>query len=260
LEPTGCFVYESVACVPPVRLRIAEQAERGLGFKVWRSAEVFARFLERRDVADTLRGARVLELGCGCGLVGVLAARLGAKVTLSDTADVVPLARLNLERNSEDGLEPGGHSAEPLFWGTDLRGSHPQGQFDVILGSDIAYFEALHGLLILTLLQLAARDTRVLLAHVRRGDPMERWRKRLCHFFSIELAATEEQLHSEMGVAQWPVQKPSEGSVNIFELRLLDCALGVDLPALLRVADAGGGSPVLKQIDLAAGDLSDAEE
>lgn len=63
---------------------------------LWPSAELLARTLAGR----ALRGARVLELGCGLGLPGLAAALAGGRVLASDWApDAVQAVRRNAERN-----------------------------------------------------------------------------------------------------------------------------------------------------------------
>src|SRR5205085_8137477 len=49
---------------------------------IWPSALALARFLIRTDAL--CRGKRVLELGCGAGLAGIVAAALGARVLQTD--------------------------------------------------------------------------------------------------------------------------------------------------------------------------------
>ena len=87
---------------------------------VWESAFCLAGYLrthiERRCVqppvsrSNGLRGCRVLEVGAGCGLLGMALAVMGAKkVVLTDHPDALPLLRRNVERNAEVlGGGPGG--------------------------------------------------------------------------------------------------------------------------------------------------------
>jgi hypothetical protein len=72
-----------------------------VGAALWDSGYVLSALLERRVVAGdlTLRGAKVVELGAGCGLVGLVAARLGAAVMLTDRADVLVHSRGNAAKN-----------------------------------------------------------------------------------------------------------------------------------------------------------------
>ncbi len=61
--------------------------------ELWPSSLALAGFLARRGVAP---GVEALELGCGTGLVGVVAARLGARVLFTDfEEDALAFARAN---------------------------------------------------------------------------------------------------------------------------------------------------------------------
>src|SRR3954447_15963288 len=63
---------------------------------LWPSAELLARTV----IGRALRGARVLELGCGLGLPSVAAALAGGRVLASDwAAEAVEAARANAARN-----------------------------------------------------------------------------------------------------------------------------------------------------------------
>ena len=64
--------------------------------QLWPSGTALARAVAGRSLA----GRRVLELGCGLGLVGVTAALAGATVTVVDRSpEAIAFATLNAERN-----------------------------------------------------------------------------------------------------------------------------------------------------------------
>jgi predicted nicotinamide N-methyase len=80
--------------------------------------------------ADWPSGARVLELGCGVGLVGVAARAKGCRVTMTDyDAKSVIVARHNARLNGFDDVE-----ACELDWRTPPKETYP-----VILGCDLLY-------------------------------------------------------------------------------------------------------------------------
>ena len=55
----------------------------GVGMQIWRGALLLADYVHHRSAS--LRGATVLELGCGCALTGLLAARFASHVVLTDS-------------------------------------------------------------------------------------------------------------------------------------------------------------------------------
>ena len=64
--------------------------------ELWPSAIALAKVVARRE----LGGRRILELGCGVGLVGIAAAVGGARVTLSDWApEAIAVTEANARRN-----------------------------------------------------------------------------------------------------------------------------------------------------------------
>ncbi|KAH0620211.1 hypothetical protein JD844_020258 [Phrynosoma platyrhinos] len=93
-------------------LRVAQRSAGGTGSVVWDAALVLARFLEKKEEEEeeeaavglgsprlSLRRAAVLELGAGTGLVGLMAACLGANVTVTDLEEVQDLLKMNIENN-----------------------------------------------------------------------------------------------------------------------------------------------------------------
>lgn len=125
---------------------IIEQGSVGpgsTGAAVWRAGEFMAGYLVANP--SLVRGKRVIELGCGTGLCGLVAARLGAsRVLLTDGSDtVLERARRNIALNrlgssSAPGSD-GTLSTRTLLWG-GLVAEELRSEFDVVLASDVLYF------------------------------------------------------------------------------------------------------------------------
>lgn len=85
-------------------------------------------------------GKRILEIGCGTALPGILAAKFGAKVILSDSC-TLPNALKHVHRccNSNN-LEPGRDiGVIGLTWGVLLKSVFDIGPIDYIIASDCFY-------------------------------------------------------------------------------------------------------------------------
>lgn len=105
------------------------------GVALWSSAIALAYELAHRGEAE-LQGRRVLELGAGTGLPGIVAASLGAQVVQTDRHSLpMEVCRRNAERNRVAGIE---HRI--VDW-TEWRDA---GQYDCIIGSDVLYGEKMH--------------------------------------------------------------------------------------------------------------------
>ena len=104
---------------------------------LWPSAKMLARSI----VEENGRGKRLLELGCGSGLVSVAAAIAGYDVLASDYyADAMLFTRHNVARNV-----PGGAiRTREVDWRDLPKGL---GRFDRVLAADVLY-EPAHGDLI----------------------------------------------------------------------------------------------------------------
>ena len=101
--------------------------------ELWESAIGLSRYLIENYTgrsAEILEGKRVLDLGCGIGLQGSVAARLGAEVLLADIdRDALLFARINT-------LFAGSRArVRRVDWQCDDLGE----KFDLILGADIVY-------------------------------------------------------------------------------------------------------------------------
>jgi len=104
------------------------------GAALWPSAIALAHQLAA--MGDGLAGLRVLELGSGTGLPGIVAASFGAQVTQTDRHEIaMSLCRRNAAANGITGID-----YRLADWGR----WEMEGRFDLIIGSDILYTDALH--------------------------------------------------------------------------------------------------------------------
>lgn len=105
---------------------------RPYGIVVWPSAIALAHELATRDV----RGKRILELGAGTGLPGIVAASRGAHVVQTDRQNLVlHVAKMNAVRNGVTAIVQ--RKADWTEWAETER-------YDLIIGADILYAAPLH--------------------------------------------------------------------------------------------------------------------
>lgn len=113
-------------------LRGEQTTKRPYGLVLWPSAIALANEVAARPV----RGLRVLELGAGTGLPGLVAAALGARVVQTDRQKLVlHVCRRNAERNGVTTIEH--RLADWTDW-------HDDDRYDLVLGSDILYADGVH--------------------------------------------------------------------------------------------------------------------
>ncbi|XP_068458026.1 histone-arginine methyltransferase METTL23 [Clinocottus analis] len=146
MEPSGeeapntvnkVFTFKDDTRNPPHRLSVTipEVLDPHYGMYVWPCAVVLAQYLWAQRGA--LRGKTVLELGAGVALPGVVAARCGARVTLTDGAQT-PRCLENCRRSCEaNGLR--GVKVLPLSWGGVSPELLALPELQLILGSDVFY-------------------------------------------------------------------------------------------------------------------------
>ncbi|KAJ7095091.1 putative methyltransferase-domain-containing protein [Mycena belliarum] len=136
-------------------------AAPGCGGVAWPAGEVLAQYLVKQGL-DSLQGKKVLELGSGTGLVGLVAAMLGGTVCLTDQAPLLDIMRENVEKNKLSEL----CVVAELNWGDPIPTDIPRP--DVILAADCVYFEPAFPLLVRTLCDLIDVDTEVLFCYKKR--------------------------------------------------------------------------------------------
>ena len=102
------------------------------GIVLWPAAIALAHEIASRPVG----GKRVLELGAGTGLPGIVAASLGAHVVQTDRQEMaLAVCKRNAERNGITSIEH--RAADWTTW-------EDRASYDCILGSDVLYADALH--------------------------------------------------------------------------------------------------------------------
>ncbi|CAE7676903.1 EEF1AKMT3 [Symbiodinium microadriaticum] len=106
---------------------------------LWPAAKALMNYLATMD-DQVLKGSSILELGSGCGAVGMYAALRGAKpAILTDVYRALPLLKRNVAANGLGGL----CRILALPWGTRLDHLAPEIRscvpFDLVLAADCSY-------------------------------------------------------------------------------------------------------------------------
>jgi predicted nicotinamide N-methyase len=166
------------------------------GVALWPAAIALAHDVASR--ADAIRGRRVLELGAGTGLPGIVAATLGGRVTQTDRHET---AMAICKRN---GAENGAPPIEYRL--TDWADWSDSAQYDWILGSDILYAEPVHPALRAILEQSLAPAGRALIADPFRSA-------------SLQLLEMMEADGWQIALSTWSVgEEEAPRTIGIYEL------------------------------------------
>jgi len=165
-------------------------ATKNTALKLWDGAYLLSRYVEHLDTLapGCWDKKRVIELGSGCGLVGIVAWLFGADVTLTDLGSAVEHTRRcvgeNIKRLAVDGSKMSSRvtriRTNPYSWGDDWIDLEPP--FDVILGSDIVYQPESSRLLLAALKLLCGLRTLVFISYKPRGLGEE------CFFTDLKLS------------------------------------------------------------------------
>ena len=104
--------------------------------RVWPAGLGLAAYIIRRFGAKGLGGTRVLDLGCGVGLIGIVCGQLGARVTFLDRerralAAVRRNCRLNGLGKAQTISGDWNHGGQRL----------PRAAYDMVVGGDVVYDE-----------------------------------------------------------------------------------------------------------------------
>lgn len=123
--------YESLLDDPRVALRFSQDEFMPYWAEFWPAALLLAEAVAAWGPAPAESPPSVLEFGCGLGLIGLVAHRLGYRVTLSDYDE--DALRFVEESARRSGLPP----AATAF--VDWRKDYPQLRSDRIVAAEVLY-------------------------------------------------------------------------------------------------------------------------
>jgi predicted nicotinamide N-methyase len=171
---------------------IREEWDRYLGGHLWDAAFAMCHFLCEyfRSSQTFFISKRVLELGSGCGLVGLCAAFLGADITMTDMADIVPTLLANVNRNLKQ--ESGIANVEELDWQNDaaLHSIKNKKRWDIILATDVLYSPSCFELFLRALEVIADQHSIILVGYKKRSEEETFHFDKVREQFIVECAAT----------------------------------------------------------------------
>ncbi|XP_014859706.1 PREDICTED: protein-lysine methyltransferase METTL21B-like [Poecilia mexicana] len=196
---TETFSQETVYRLMGEELRIKQLfgANLGVAAPVWEAALHLCRYFEDQSVE--LRGRRVIELGAGTGVVGILAARLGAEMTITDLPLALPQLRANVSANVPPAGWPSAPPAVlPLCWGEDHL-AFPS-DWDLVLCADIVYLPETYPLLVETLAHLCKNGAVVYLSSKMRREHRTQsfYKEHLQSRFDVELVLRDDKQNNNI--------------------------------------------------------------
>ncbi|KAJ3042874.1 hypothetical protein HDV00_006435 [Rhizophlyctis rosea] len=172
----------------PRSIKIAEDSSGGCGGKVYRQSQATP------TTSFLTPATKVVELGAGTGVVGILAAMLAAtaptptpppqqpQIAITDML-FLDLMRKNVEMNltyEERRLV----FIEELTWGEPLKPTITP-PYDIILAADCVYLEAAFDPLIQALLQLSSPSTEIIICSKKRRKADKRFFIKLRKVFNV---------------------------------------------------------------------------
>ncbi|XP_078089373.1 EEF1A lysine methyltransferase 3-like [Mustelus asterias] len=165
-SPTSIRRSNYVFCGFNLKITGFMDAEMGVSSYIWESGLVLCQYFEKANISFT--GKKVIELGSGTGIVGILAALLGGTVTMTDLPEILKQINNNIAINIPSACR---HrlKVRALTWGEDHADF--DNDYDVVLGSDLVYSSSSYPALVDTLRYFCHRGTTVYLSsEFRNGN------------------------------------------------------------------------------------------
>eukprot|EP00668_Euglena_longa_P016569 GGOE01020843.1.p2 GENE.GGOE01020843.1~~GGOE01020843.1.p2 ORF type:complete len:284 (-),score=72.25 GGOE01020843.1:73-924(-) len=155
---------------------------------VWETAYLMAMYFEQCILPKCQTSPpTVLEVGAGCGLLGLVLAHYGCRVVLTDQPSTVPSLCRNAIANE---VATANRAAVlPLFWGSkeDIEAVATKGPFDIVVGTDVFFSPALVEPLLATIHKLTTPLSTVYLCMQERcPDSHRQFLKQAPKYFVVE--------------------------------------------------------------------------
>jgi len=145
--------------------------------KIWQASMILADHVTGLKVEQ---GKKFLEIGCGMGIVGIIASSFGHSVTMTEyNPDALNFARANALMNLSS-ADPG-----PEIKELDWNEPRLEGSFDYIVGSEVIYNEKDYQPILMLFKRYLKPSGEIILAEGMRKTSMEFFRQ-MGRFFKIE--------------------------------------------------------------------------
>ena len=144
------------------------------------AAFCLAKYMETdhyRERHGDLKGKKLIEIGAGCGNVGMMAACYGANSIITDLETLVPLMEYNIEQNK--GVVTGTVTATAHAWGCEVDNLLPKPDI-LILANCVYYRPSLEDLLESTR-NLSDENTTILACYELRSELIGKLIRNLWH-------------------------------------------------------------------------------
>ncbi|KAL0488882.1 N-lysine methyltransferase [Acrasis kona] len=159
-------------CEGEIRIQENSKMLYSSGGTVWSSSPVLCKYFEKhRRKMKIGKNTKCLELGAGCGLIGIFMAKIGCRVVITDQEVVLPTLEKNINSNldkSEVDIQ-----VRELSWGNEEQITgiiKKETSFDIIYGSDIVFNVNMVDPLLETINKLSSTRTLIFICYEIR-DP-----------------------------------------------------------------------------------------
>jgi len=192
----------------PNEVKIYQQTIGDVGHVVWDAAIVLAKYVDCNNFKYDLQEKKVVELGSGTGLVGIVAAMKGAQTFITDLPEVLSLMEKNIVENQTG--DKFNITAKTLKWGEDVDKQllYP----DYVFIADCIYYEESLDPLVNTMVAISSTSTKIYLSYEERDT--EKKVKLQNQFFKLLLK------HFHMKEIPTTMQDPTFSSPDIHVIHL----------------------------------------